>query len=70
MTNRKFVILGNVGEFAGWQLVLFPLCLFLLIKLKNVVFQGGAEGYRRWRFFHVLIAGNSATIALRRSVCI
>jgi len=55
MTNWKYVIAGNCGEVLGWQLVLFPLSAFFLVKAKRVGRRRGDE-FRRWKCLDILVA--------------
>jgi len=58
MTNRQFVLLGNLGEFFGWQLVLFPVTWFLLVKAKSAVTRRreGFRNFRCWKLVDILLA--------------
>ena len=67
MTNRKFVVLGNGGVVLVWQLVLFPVLLFLLVKALKGISESTSSPRgsrrcngawkRRWKILIFLLAG-------------
>ena len=56
MTNWQFVLAGNLGEAVAWQLVLFPLTMFLLAKCTTTLTKRRGV-YRGLIWLHVLLAG-------------
>jgi len=55
MTNWQFVLAGNLGEAVAWQLVLFPLTMFLLAKCTTALTKRRGV-YRSLIWLHVLSA--------------